>query len=198
MSSFKKCLLLNYLFIALSSTNFSFAQKPVLGIKLGIAMANATIIQSSSTPYSFSTLTKVGLLAGIDGDFTVGKHLIFQPGAEIVFKGYREKDMYSRYGYPMRFVFLDLPLNILYKKPSVNGGFFAGGGPVIGFPINRYFIEAPLKTEFSINALLGYEIPIGFSLNLNYSYGISNASKDHQYISKISNHYLGISVGYTF
>jgi Outer membrane protein beta-barrel domain len=198
MRSFKKCLLLIYLLIALSATNFSFAQKPTLGIKLGLALANATIDQTSSAPYAFSTLTKVGTLGGVFGRFYIDRDLIFQPDVEIVGEGYRETYMYSINGVPVRFAFLDVPLNIIYKKQSVHDAFFAGGGPVIGFPLNRSFIGYPLKTEFSINALLGYEIPIGFSLILNYSYGISNASKDHQYISKISNRYLGISVGYTF
>jgi hypothetical protein len=126
------------------------------------------------------------------------KELIFRPGAEIVSKGIRQKSDFSSGDYPVRFTYIDFPLNILYKKNYTHGHLIAGGGPVVGVPIKDYYSAYPLKTEFSINGLIGYEIAIGFSLNLNYTYGLSNASNDKQFISKISNRYLGIFLGYSF
>ncbi len=44
---------------------------------------------------------------------------------------------------------------------------------------------------------MGYELPIGVSLNANYNYGLNNVSNS-TYINKITNRYLGIALGYTF
>jgi hypothetical protein len=193
-----KCFLINFLLITFFITEFSFGQKPVIGIKLGLALSNATINQNGTGPSTFKTSGRTGALGGIYLDVPLSKELIFRPGVEVVSKGVREKDDYSSFDYPVIFTYIDFPLNILYKKNYTNGHLIAGGGPVIGFPVSDYNGGYPLKTEFSINGLIGYELAIGFSLNLNYTYGLSNASRNKQIISKISNRYLGITVGYTF
>lgn len=69
---------------------------------------------------------------------------------------------------------------------------------MLDIPIRDYYTTYSLKPEFGVNGLIGYELAIGFSLNLNYNYGLSNASKDKQYVTKISNHYLGVTLGYSF
>jgi Outer membrane protein beta-barrel domain len=200
MNSSPKYLFINFLLITFFITKFSFGQKPVFGIKAGIAFANATINQSGTGTSPSKTSARTGALGGIYLDVPLRKELIFRPGAEVVSKGARQKDDYSSYDYPIIFTYIDFPLNILYKKKFTHGYLLAGGGPVIGVPIKDYYgyYSYPLKTEFSVNGLIGYETAIGFSLNLNYTYGLSNASKDKQIISKISNRYLGIALGYSF
>ena len=198
MNSGKKYVSINFLLIALFITNLSFAQKTVIGIKLGLALSNATIDETGSGTATYSTSTNAGILGGIYLDVPSGKELVFRPEAEIVSKGFRRNDNYSSGDYPVRFSYIDFPANILYKKDFTNGHFIAGGGPVIGFPINHSYLGYPLNTEFSINGVIGYELAIGFSINVNYTYGLTNASKDKQYVSKISNRYLGIAVGYSF
>ncbi len=198
MNSFPKYFSINFLLITIFITQFSFGQKTVIGIKAGIALSNATIRPAGMGTSVPKTSTRVGILGGVYLDVPSGKELIFRPGIEIVSKGTRQKDAYSSYDYPVIFTFLDFPLNILYKKNYTNGHLIAGGGPVIGVPVRDYYSQYPLKTEIGINGLIGYELPIGFSLNFNYNYGLSNASKDKQIISKISNRYLGITLGYSF
>ena len=177
---------------------FSFGQKPAIGIRAGLAFSNTTI-NSTDMAANFNHSTRTSILGGIYLDVPSGKSVIFRPGVEIISKGVRRKynDTYN-YEYPLKFTFIDFPINILYKINFSEGHLIAGGGPVIGIPINDEFSQYSLKTEFSINGIVGYVIPIGFSLNLNYTYGLSNANKDNQFISKISNRYLGITVGYTF
>jgi len=173
--------------------------KPVFGIKAGLALSNATINQTDTNSNPLKTSPRTGVLGGIYVDVPLGKELIFRPEADIVSKGIREKyDYSSSSDYPVIFTYIDFPLNIFYKKNYTNGHLIAGGGPVIGIPLKDYYSIYPLKTEFSINGLIGYELAIGFSLNLNYTYGLSNASSNKQLISKISNRYLGITVGYSF
>jgi hypothetical protein len=198
MSSSTKYHLINFLLITFFINSFSFGQKPVFGIKIGLALSNATIDQTGGVPSSLKTTTRTGVLGGVYLDVPLKKELFFRPGAEIVSKGVREKNDFSSSDYPVIFTYIDFPLNILYKKNYTHGHLIAGGGPVIGVPIRDYFGAYPLKTEFSVNGLIGYELAIGFSLNLNYTYGLSNASRNKQLISKISNRYLGITIGYSF
>lgn len=185
---FKTVFLITSLFI----TKLSLGQKPAIGIKLGLAFSNATIKPVDAETNSFATSTRTGVLGGIFLDIPSGKKLIVRPGIEVVSKGTKEGN------YPIRFTFVDFPLNILYKISNANGAFLAGGGPSIGVPITDYYSRYPLKIEYGVNGLIGYQLPIGFSFNLNYSYGLSNASNHNEFIRRISNRYLGIAVGYTF
>ncbi|MGH2563935.1 MAG: outer membrane beta-barrel protein [Ginsengibacter sp.] len=178
------------------ASKISLAQKPAFGIKLGIDLSNATI--NYTEPSTEKYYTKVGFLGGVYADVFLRKELFFRPGAEIVLKGVRQKYEGSSYDLPITFTYVDFPLNIVYKNNSGKGHLMAGGGPVIGVPINHSYNGYPLKTEFSINGLIGFELPIGFSVNFNYTYGLNNVSSDNQFISKISNRYLGITAGYTF
>jgi hypothetical protein len=202
MNTFLKYSLIHFLIITFFITQLSFGQKPTIGVKAGLVFSNATINHTSPDTY-LKTSGKNSVLGGVYLNVPSGKKLIFRPGAEIVSKGVKRKyyDTYNNtysYDYPLKFTFIDFPINILYKINFPKGHLIAGGGPVIGVPINEEFSQYPLKTEFSINGIVGYEVAIGFSLNLNYTYGLSNANKDNQFISKISNRYLGITVGYTF
>ena len=181
---FKKVLLIAFFIPA-----FCFGQKPAFGIKLGLAVSNSTIKSIYAVTYNHSSRT--GLLGGIYADIP-HSNLIFRPGVEIVSKGRKES------GFPVVFTFVDFPVSILYKTDFSNGRLLAGGGPSIGFPISDYYGNYLLKTEFGINGMIGYEVPIGFSVNLNYSYGLSNASNNKELYRKISNRYLGITFGYTF
>ena len=198
MSLLCKYFFVQFFILTIGLTKSSFGQKPVVGIKAGLAFSNVTINQTGMGTSSLKTSTRITVLGGVYLDVPSGKQLIFRPGIEIVSKGARIKDTYASYDYPLGFTFLDFPLNILYRKNYTKGHLVAGGGPVIGIPIRNYFGGYPLKTEFSINGLIGYELAIGFSLNLNYCYGISNASRDKQNYSKISNRYFGITAGYSF
>lgn len=202
MNTFLKYSSTHFLILTFFITQYSFGQKPSIGIKAGIAFSNATINHTSPDIYS-NTTGKNSVLGGVYLNVPSGKKILFRPGAEIVSKGVKQKyfDSYNNtysYDFPLKFTFIDFPINILYKINFTTGHLLAGGGPVIGVPVSDEFSQYPLKTEFSINGIVGYEVAIGFSFNLNYTYGLSNASKDNQFISKISNRYLGITVGYTF
>ena len=181
------------LLITLFIAKFSFGQKPVIGIKAGLALSNATIKPANPDPYNptVKTSTRIGVLGGVYVDIPSGKRIIFRPGIEVVSKG-------TIVDYPILFTYVDFPLSILYKIKYATGHFVAGGGPSIGVPITDSYSSYPLKTEFGVNGLIGYQLPIGFSLNLNYNYGLTDANKNNQFISKISNRYLGITVGYSF
>ena len=194
MNYLKKYFVISFLLIALFISNLSLAQQPVLGIKLGLALSNATIDENTTQPNSGSSFNSVGILGGVYLDIPLANEVVFRPGAEIVSKGSSGN---SRYYYPPRFTYLDIPLNILYKSNSSHGHLIAGGGPVLGIPFQPYY-GYTLKTDVGLNGIIGYEFSIGFSFNVNYCYGLNNVSKNKDIATKISTRYLGISVGYNF
>lgn len=200
MKSSPKYSLILFLLIIFLVPQLSFGQQPTVGVKLGLAIANATVNQVDTYPYNGNNNSpRTTLLGGLYADIHTGKDLIFRPGVEIVFKGFKQKSGGPYYyDYITKFTYIDIPLNLVYKKASDKGHFLVGGGPIIGFPINHIYSNYEVTSEFSINGLIGYELPIGFSLNLNYVYGLNNVSKNKQYVTKISNHYLGIWIGYSF
>jgi hypothetical protein len=197
MNSLAKIFFKNILLIVLFAPFFCRGQNPVFGIKLGLALSNSTIEYANSNPYNPSkTSTRTGIIAGGYVDFSCGKKIIFRPAMELVAKGMR----LTGYGYdnPILFSFVDFPINILYKIDFAKGHAVIGGGPSIGIPLQDGYGMYPLKKEFGVNGLIGYEMAVGFSLNLNYSYGLSNASKNKDSFKKISNRYFGITLGYAF
>jgi len=199
MNSLIKYFLKKILLITLLTPLFCCSQKPVFGIKLGLALSNSTIEYANpGNDNSSKPSTRTGVLGGVYVDIPAAKKLIMRPGVEVVTKGAVLNEYGYRDHYSLRFTYVDFPINILYKANFIKGHLLAGGGPSIGVPIKEPYSTYQLKTEFGINGLIGYEIPIGLSLNLNYNHGLSNASKSNDYVKKISNHYLGITVGYSF
>ena len=184
----------SFLLIIVFAPFFCRSQKPTVGIKLGLALSNVTLTPDNPP----NTSTRKGILGGVYLNIPSGKKIIIRPGIEVVSKGaVLDGDSY-RDRYSMRFTYVDFPINILYKTSSIKGHLLAGGGPSIGVPIKDFYSSYNLKTEFGVNGLIGYEVPIGVSLNLNYNYGLSNASKGGEPGGKISNRYLGITIGYSF
>ncbi len=186
------------LLVALFITSVSLSQKPAFGIKAGFAFSNSTITRSNQYPGSASNETSpIGsFLAGVYVDVPVAEKILFRPEVVKVSKGVMQHRM--QYNYPDRFPYIDFPMNFLYQIKSTKGRFIIGGGPSIGIPLNKSFRDYQVKTEFGANGLMGYELPIGVSLNANYNYGLNNVSNNNRYISKITNRYLGIALGYTF
>ncbi len=175
-------------------SSFSFAQKPILGLKLGLAVSHPIIDQNAPEPNAGSSTNGVGILGGIYLDIPVASEIVFRSGAEIVSKG---SNRINSYYYPPRFTYLDIPLNVLYRSNSNHGHLITGGGPVLGIPFQPSY-GYTVKTDVGINGIIGYEFPIGFSCNINYCYGLLNVSKNKDLATKISTRYLGLSVGYSF
>ncbi len=171
---------------------FCSGQKPIFGIKAGLVLSNSKLTGANPALYTNEASSRAGALVGVYFDIPSGKKLIFRPGVELVSKGPIGDNP------PFNFDFVDFPISILYRINYTHGHLIAGGGPSIGVPINNSYSSFPLKTEFAVNGLIGYELPIGFSFNLNYNYGLSNASNNRDDIKKLSNRYLGITIGYSF
>jgi len=195
MNCRKKYIWINFLFIHLFITNVSFAQKPVFGLKLGLAVSHSAIDENSTDPNSGSGINGVGIIGGVYLDIPLANEVVFRPGAEIVSKGKNRINGY--FYYPARFTYVDIPLNVFFKDNSSHGHLIAGGGPALGIPFRPTYGYA-LKTDIGLNGIIGYEFPVGFSFNVNYCYGLNNISKNQDAAKKISTRYLGITAGYSF
>ena len=173
-------------------------QKLSFGTKAGVIFSNATIRDANAGDPDTRVTGRTGITGGFFASMALGQKAIFRPGIEIVSKGVRNNYNSNGASYGVPFTYVDVPLNVLYKINFSKGHLLVGGGPYIGFSVKDFYPIYPVKTDAGLNALTAYETSIGFSFNLNYSYGLSNASNNTDLYSKIMNRYFGITVGYLF
>lgn len=171
------------------------------GIKAGVAVANAKVEYNTTTmPHNGKPRSKLGAMGGVFAQMYLGKNACFQPELLMVGKGMKENN--QNYSYRTDLTYLELSLNLLYKPATPKGSFFIGGGPAPAFYIGENVFyssgSAIKKFDFGINFLAGYELPIGFSINLHYTHGLTNISSDNTLIPVMKNRCFGLSVGYTF
>jgi len=95
---------------------------------------------------------------------------------------------------------LELIPNILYKKASATGNIFIGGGPFVSFNLDEYS-EFIGKSDAGINLLAGYQLPIGFSFELNFNKGLIKQKSNNlstETPSNLTTGYFGFCIGYAF
>jgi hypothetical protein len=207
-----KKLLLFYWAMAVSITSFSqlssfegketFGKKIKFGIKTGISVATCHKEYDANfytNPPEARSIT--GAIGGVFLQVSLNNKVCFQPELQMIGKGMKTKDE-NNISYPEKITYLELPLNILYKPVSAKGSFFIGGGPAPAFYIGENVFyssgSAIKKFDFGINFLTGYELPIGFSINLHYTHGLTNISSDKTFIPVMKNRCFGITIGYVF
>jgi len=171
------------------------------GIKAGIAIANCQIEYNTSViPGNEDPRSKLGFMGGFFAAIRMNKKVSFQPELLLVGKGMKENN--QSYSYRTDLTYLELPLNLLYKPVASKGSFFIGGGPAPAIYIGENIFYSGYqyfkKFDFGINILTGYELPIGFSINLHYTHGLLNISENRTDIPLTKNRCFGLSVGYTF
>lgn len=171
------------------------------GIKAGVAIAKAKIEYSPATsPGNAEPKSKRGAMSGVFARMVLGPKALFQSELLMVGKGAKEINQY--YSYRTHLTYLELPLNVLYKTSDSKGSFFIGGGPAPAFYIGENIFygsnQGFKKFDFGINILTGYELPIGFSINLNYTYGLVNINRNNLDGPLTKNRSFGLTVGYVF
>ena len=181
--------------------NEANSDKIKFGIKAGVAIANAKVEYNTTTrPDNGKPKSKLGAMAGVFARMAFGNNACFQP--ELLMVGKSMKENNQGYFYRNDLTYLELPLNILYKPSGSKGSFFIGGGPAPAFYIGENVFysgyQSVKKFDVGINVLSGYELPIGFSINLNYTHGLLNISENKVDVPVIKNRSFGLTVGYTF
>src|SRR5690606_38732495 len=141
-----------------------------------------------------------GLISGFYLNMDLNKKLRFQPALLLVNKGMNE--IHEDFIIRKNLNYVEVQLNLLHQSTSPRSSFFIGGGLAPSYYTGEtlfYLGDNELKKiDVGINFLMGYEIPIGFSLNLNYTHGLVNISGDREFMPVFRNRSFGIAVGYTF
>jgi hypothetical protein len=181
-----------YLFLTLHI--YAQSEKDIkFGFKAGLAFSSSQIEYQANIPTETSG-TKTSLLLGIFLNIPVNKSLFFQPAVFFLSKGIK-----NQYGDNFGYNYFEVPLNILYKSPAKNGMFFMGGGLSPAFKVSEYYNGNALKKfDLGLNVLAGYQSPIGFSINLGYTYGLLNVSTNKEEVKNFKNRYFSVSAGYEF
>ena len=192
------------LFVSCSVVAFCQEKKSSLnfGLKAGISLSTFTPGHyTDNFGYSSSFSMTGGVRGGLFLQIAAGKNFLFQPEFLIVIKGSGEKTNYNNgnpsSSYPTRVNYIEIPLNLLVKLPAKSGFFILGGGPAPAFSTNSY-TEYAVPFDMGVNFLLGYQLPIGFSVNLNFTKGFTNITKEVPGAQALKNSSLGICIGYSF
>jgi hypothetical protein len=170
------------------------------GIKLGLSISKTHIRYDPNFYPGEDDVARVGVIGGGMGVIRINKKVVFQPEILIVGKGAKERR--QDYDFVKGLTYLELPLNLLYKPATTKGSFFIGGGPAPSFLIgdNIFYTgyESFNKFDFGVNVIMGYELPIGLSFNLQYTYGLLNISNDKSTLPVVKNRCFGLTAGYLF
>jgi hypothetical protein len=167
-----------------------------IGVKAGIVFTRFKTQPEPGSTYSNLLRLRTSLFAHIP----ISSKAYFRPEIALAGKGtkyetsYLTRDLLS---------YVEVPLNVLYKAASSKGIFLIGGGPAPAFLINnesyRFYASNNIKKfDLGINALATYESPLGFSFNIQYTYGLLNISRDKSGQPTIKNRCFGIFLGYLF
>ena len=190
--------------IMAASVHFAQAQQTRFGFQAGMSMAK---IHSEGGGESSNTDLKLGFTAGLMMDYTLGKHLAFQPELTWMQKGGQESsDVTSK----ISLNYLEIPLKLLYRSHG-DHGFFIGGGPAIAYGMGGKFKAGDFSSklhfgsgpndlgkpiDFSLLATAGYLSQRGFQVSFTYDQSLSNYSNESGY--SIRNNYMALRVGYLF
>lgn len=180
-----------------SQTHKSSAPSPYKwGLKLGFSIADINFKDKSGSANP-TIHTRVGFIAGGFARIALSEQAALQPEVRMIGKGWKEP---GYYGYDL--TYLEFPLNLLYTATGSKGGtFFVGGGPApavyIGESIFYGGYNDVKRLDLGVNALIGYEVAIGFSLTFHYTHGLTNVNAVKGDVS-IKNRSFGLCAGYTF
>lgn len=191
-------------FSLLLLTGGAFAQN-VFGIKGGLNLAAESVHGNGET-----ALTKIAptFHLGAYYDYRVSRGFSIQPGLSLEGKGGKTKVGYQTF--TDQFLYLQVPVNFLWRVDTRSGDFFLGGGPFFA-----YGIDARVKSEgeslkltwgsganqlspfdIGLGTTVGYRFLNGLALSITNSYGFLNMA--NQGNIKYNNRVTAISVAYEF
>lgn len=172
---------------------------------------------------------KTGFHAGVTADLMVTPTFYLQPALLFSTKGAKAKDDDTEI--TQNISYIELPVNLLFKPELGNGKLLLGVGPYAAYGISGKYkaktgstsVETDIKFkntitaadylngdsyfvkpfDFGANALVGYELNNGFSVQVNGQLGLSKINpkiKDVNEANKtdVKNVGIGLSVGYRF
>jgi len=197
MKTLRKTLLIA---LTLTITTGVFSQKVHYGIKAGSNFA----VQSEIADYFENNQIRVGLSAGVFGNYAINKTMQLQAEVNYDQKGAKSEDVTAKYDY------ISVPLLFKYslgKSDHTALKFNVNLGPYAAFLLNSELeledqtIDMADETEnFEAGAILGFgmKYPVGNNhllLDLRMGLGLTNFDKENE---EPNNKYIGLTLGYEF
>jgi len=158
--------------------------------------------------HSVKTKMHTELHAGVIADVKIWKFIYLQPAVMYSRKGATHKSE-SFADTKVKMNYIEVPLNVVYKKEVMFGKIFAGGGPVIGYGFGGEMVQNGQSKklysddirnfkheDISANIVAGVEFNNGLFSSISYQHGFTDIYKTDE--EKIRNNSFAISVGYFF
>jgi len=154
--------------------------------KVGVNLANISISNDGDVDDN-SLLTSFH--AGFSGDIKIAPFLFFQPG--ILFTGKGSKTQSGSVSDPTYFrattnpMYVEVPINLIFKTPAAPIRFFIGGGPYLAVGIagknktDGKFLGTSFNSEENIRwsdddpSTLDYEEGAGYGIMKRFDYGLN-------------------------
>jgi len=195
------------LFGGLLFATFSVAAVPAnaqagrFGINAGVNFAN---INGKDVE---GTKLKTGFQAGVTYDIGLADEFVLQPGVSYVQNGTKLDAFNSK----LHLNYIQVPVTFQYQPALGTGNLLLGVGPYVGFGVGKvkgslFDDKVSSKTDWDdaglkkVDAggklLVGYQLGMGLSFNLNANLGLANLSDDKD--AKFHNTSFGVTVGYKF
>lgn len=166
-------------FIMILFFSSSYAQKGRFGFQVG--GTSSWIKGGSGYPD-----TKIDFTGGILYDIAVTNSFVIQPQLNYVSKGGKSDYLNSS----LNLDYVEMPVNFYYRQKPAKG-FFIGGGPYMGMAfsgkiksdqgdyevkLGDEYSDDYRRMDFGLNFVLGYLLPNGIQVALNYSAGLATIS----------------------
>lgn len=212
-----KQLLFGGLFFAAFSVGAvpSHAQAGRLGVNAGLNLAN---ISGKDAPSNRKL--KAGFQAGVTYDIGLAEDFVLQPGLSYVQNGgaFSADEYWGVAGdTKLHLNYVQLPITFQYQPVVGNGNLLLGVGPYVGLGVGKIKVEGSAagvdvsakvhwddigdgekvrKFDAGGKFLVGYQLPMGLSFNVNANFGMIKLDPDYE--SKVYNTAFGLTVGYKF
>lgn len=179
------------------------SQAQTIGIAPEIGM-NYSNLEGKNAP---ANEYKISYKVGVNVHIPLGERLFFSPGLHYSVKGYQKEN--NVFIYKENYGYLEIPMNLMYRKPLGVGAIFLSAGPYVAFGVAGNYTINENETakinwgsgllekqpiDIGINAGLGYELPIGLYARAQYSRGFTSLSNIEDVM--IQNHNFHLSLGY--
>lgn len=169
-------------------------ERPRVGIKAGAVISNLSV---RAVDPIIETDKKISATVGVFVHIPVKGRFYIRPAVEYISKGaFTDHNVYT-YDKKIQFSYLEIPVNLLHEFPHKKNKWFAGGGPVASFLLNKVVNRGIATYDVGVNVLAGYEWEIGVSLAVNFTQGLKNLVEDNNG-GNIKNHFFGLTMGYWF
>ncbi|WP_409965480.1 hypothetical protein PIECOFPK_01468 [Mycovorax composti] len=199
------------LFGGLLLATFSVAAVPAnaqagrFGINAGVNFANINGKDAEGTKL------KTGFQAGVTYDIGLSDEFVLQPGISYVQNGSKVKG--DEFDARWDLNYIQVPVTFQYQPAVGTGNLLLGVGPYVGFGVGKIKTKAYVegannkasmdwkdmdfkKFDAGGKLLVGYQLGMGLSFNLNANLGLANLSDNKD--EKLHNTSFGVTVGYKF